>query len=238
MHSIYDPDTLAHSSGSDFSLSLNRIYNFVYGWMATGLLVSGLVAYFVAQMFIEQPPPLGLFKICCIVEVLLVLGLSALIHKMPLPLAALTFLAYAALNGVTLSVVFLVFELAAIQSVFYITAGTFAGMALFGSLTRKNLSGLGRICIMGLWGIILASIVNFFLGADELQSIISYVGVAIFVGLTAWDAQKVRALAEQQNQMDSLTVRRLGLLCALELYLDFINLFLYLLRIFGRKDRS
>lgn len=238
MHSIYDPDTLARSSGSDFSLSLNRIYNFVYGWMATGLLISGVVAYFLAQMFIEQPPPFGILKLCCIVEILLVIGLSALIHKMPLPLAALLFIVYAALNGATLSVIFLIFDLAAIQSVFFITAGTFAGMALFGSLTQKNLSGLGRICIMGLWGIILASIVNFFLGADGLQSIISYVGVAVFVGLTAWDAQKVRLLAEQQDQMDNLTVRRLGLLCALELYLDFINLFLYLLRIFGRKGNN
>jgi FtsH-binding integral membrane protein len=237
---MYDPDALARAHASSFTTSLNRVYNFTYGWMAFGLLISGVVAYFMAQAFGTEVlvPSRGLFMGCFIVEILLVLGLSAMIHKMAVPLAALLFMVYAAVNGVTLSVIFLVFELATIQSVFFVTAGTFAGMALFGSLTRKNLSGMGRICVMGLWGIILASFVNIFLGSSGLDAIVTYGGVLIFVGLTAWDAQKVRILAEQQNQLDAGTVRRLGLLCALELYLDFINLFLYLLRFFGGKGRD
>ena len=240
MNTMYDPDALARAHASSFTTSLNHVYNFTYGWMAFGLLISGVVAYFVAQAFSSETfvPSRGLFMGCFLVEILLVIGLSSMIHKIAVPLAALLFMVYAAVNGVTLSVIFLAFDLATIQSVFFVTAGTFAGMALYGSLTRKHLSGMGRICVMGLWGIILASLVNIFLGSSGLDTIITYIGVLIFVGLTAWDAQKVRLLAEQQNQLDTTTVRRLGLLCALELYLDFINLFIYLLRIFGGKGRD
>jgi FtsH-binding integral membrane protein len=237
---MYDPDALASAHSTDFSTSLNRIYNFTYGWMALGLALSGIVAYLVAQAFVagNVMPSRGLFMGCCIIEILLVLGLSAMIHKLAVPVAALLFSLYAAINGITLSVVFLTFNMATIQSVFFVTAGTFAGVALFGSLTRKNLSGIGRICMMGLWGIILVSFVNIFMKSSGLYAIINYIGVAVFVGLTAWDAQKVRMLAEQQHAMDSSTVRRLGILCALELYLDFINLFLFLLRLLGGKARD
>ncbi len=240
MNTMYDPDALASAHAADFSTSLNRVYNFTYGWMALGLAISGIVAYFVAQAFVTGNviPPRGLFMGCCIVEILLVLGLSAMIHKLAVPMAALLFSLYAAINGVTLSVVFLTFSMATIQSVFFVTAGTFAGVALFGSLTRKNLSGVGRLCLMGLWGIILASIVNIFMKSSGLYAMMNYIGVALFVGLTAWDAQKVRLLAEQQHAMDATTVRRLGILCALELYLDFINLFLFILRLLGGKARD
>ncbi len=240
MNTMYDPDTLARSHASDFAKGLNRIYNFTYGWMAVGLALSGVVAYFVAQA-IEAgsfAPSRGLFMACGIVEILLVLGLSAMIHKLSLPVAALIFAAYSALNGVTLSIIFLIYELSTIQSVFFVSAGTFAGVALIGSLTKTNLNTVGRICIMALWGIILASFVNIFMKSAGLNAVLTYIGVAVFIGLTAWDAQKVRILAEEQHRMDGQTVRRLGLLCALELYLDFINLFLYILRLFGGKGRD
>lgn len=240
MNTMFNPDAFAEKAASDFSVSLNRVYNFTYGWMAAGLALSGVIAYFVAQLFANGALPIsnGLFLGCAIVEVLLVILFSATIHKLPVAMAALLFVGYAALNGVTLSVIFLLYQLATIQSVFFVTAGMFAGLALFGSLTKRNLSGVGRICGLALWGIVLASLVNCFMGSTGLQSIITYVGVAIFTGLTAWDAQKVRMLAEQQYTMDTITVRRLGLICALELYLDFINLFLFLLRLFGGKGRD
>lgn len=240
MNNMLNPDTFAERASTDFTRSLNRVYNFTYGWMAAGLALSGIVAWYVAQCVTNGTLPLsrGLFLGCTIAELAIVFLFASTIHKLPVFFATLLFAGYAALNGVTLSVIFLIYKLATIQSVFFVTAGMFAGMALFGSLTRINLSGVARICGLGLWGIIIASLVNIFLGSSGLQSLITYVGVAVFVGLTAWDAQKVRLIAEQQASMDTLTVRRLGLLCALELYLDFINLFIFLLRIFGGKGRD
>lgn len=240
MNSMYNPDTFAEHASVDFTKSLNRVYNFTYGWMSVGLAISGAIAWMIANHYLTQKTtlPTGLFTICTIAELLLVFTLSAAIHKLPIIAATLLFALYSVLNGVTLSLIFLIYDLGTIQSVFFITAGTFAGVAIFGSLTSANLSGAGRIAIMALWGIILASIVNIFVGSTGLHSLLSYVGVGIFIVLTAWDAQKVRLLAEQQHTLDQPTVQRLGILCALELYLDFINLFLFLLRILGGKGRD
>lgn len=238
MNPMLDPDALAARSASR-SVSLNRVYNFVYGWMAAALAVSGVVAWLVANAAANGSMALtpGLFMGCAIAELVLVIVLSAAVMKLAPAIAALLFVGYAALNGVTLSVLLLVYAKATVQMAFFVAAGTFAAMALVGTTTRRDLSGVGRYAVMALIGIVIASLVNLFMRSTGLDAILSYVAVAVFVALTAWDAQKVRMLAdrEQSGTLDSATVNRLGILCALTLYLDFINLFIYLLRILGRN---
>ena len=236
MNQMLDPDLLATRSESR-AAGLNRVYNFVYGWMTVGLALSGLVAWLVAGAVREGSFPLssGAFMLCAIVEVALVFVLSLAINKLSPMVAALLFLAYAALNGVTLSVLLLFYAATTIQTAFFVAAGTFAAMALFGTLTRRDLSFVGRLCFMALFGIIIASLVNLFLRNSGLDALLCYLGVAVFVGLTAYDAQKVRRLADAAGELDQPTVSRLGILCALALYLDFINLFIYLVQLLGRN---
>lgn len=145
------------------------------------------------------------------------------------------FAAYAALNGLTLSVIFLLYEIASVQRVFFITAGMFGCLAVWGSVTKDDLSSVGSICGMALWGLIIAGLVNLFLGSSRLDWILSLVGVAVFTGLTMFDAQKIKQAAAREALMDAASVHRVGIIGALTLYLDFINLFLYLLRLFGRR---
>lgn len=238
MNPMLDPDALAARSASQ-SVSLNRVYNFVYGWMAVALAVSGVVAWMVANAVMDGSMTLsrGLVFGCVIAEFALVFVLSAAVMKLAPAIAALIFVGYAALNGVTLSVLLLAYAKATVQTAFFVAAGTFAAMAIVGTTTRRNLSGIGRYAMMALIGIIIASLVNLFMRSSGLDAILSYVAVGVFVALTAWDAQKVRLLAEQEQSgaLDSAAVNRLGILCALELYLDFINLFICLLRILGRN---
>lgn len=233
---MYDPEAwVARSAGR--AVSVNRIYNFVYGWMTVGLIVSGLTAWFAATRIPLQT--LGALMIpATIVEIGLVLLLSLGFRRLAPMAVLLAFLAFSAVNGLTLSVYFLVYSIGTLQTVFFISAGTFAGMALFGTLTKMDLSGIGGLCGMALWGIVIASLVNMFVGSTGLDKAISYVGVLVFVGLTAWDAQKIRALADSESTLDAPTVRKLGILCALQLYLDFINLFIFLLRILGGRERE
>lgn len=239
MHnSILDPDLLATRSESR-ATGVNAVFNFVYGWMAVGLAISGLVAWWVSQAILAETFPVsrGLMIGCLVVEVILVLAISAAINRIAPIVAAGLFALFAAVNGISLSVVLLAFSTQTVQLVFFITAGMFAGMALFGTLTKKDLSGLGSFCLMGLWGLIIASIANLFFKSSGLQFFMSLVGVAVFTGLTAYDAQKVRQLAESQH-LSKPMIFKLGILCALELYLDFVNLFLYLLRFFGGRDND
>ncbi len=237
MNPMFDPEALAARTAGR-AVGLNRVYNFVYGWMAVALAVSGVVAWWMADAVQAQRIALssGMLFGCVIAEVALVFVLSAAVMKLAPAVAALFFMVYAALNGVTLSVFLLVYAKATVQMAFFAAAGTFAGMALFGTLTKRNLSTVGRYAMMALIGIIVASLINLFLRSSGLDAIITYVAVAIFIGLTAWDAQTVRQVAEAEarGDVDAITANRLGLLCALALYLDFINLFIYLLRIFGR----
>ncbi len=233
---MYNPDALAARSAG-MATSINRVYNFVYGWMTVALVVSGLVAWMVSQAVMTGTLQLsnGLLMGCAIAEVAIVFFFSAMIQKLQPAIAALIFLVYSALNGVTLSVLLLVYTAATIQTAFFVTAGTFAAMALFGTLTKRNLSMVGRLCFMALIGIVIATIVNFFMRSSGLDYAICLIGVGVFVGLTAHDAQSVRRLAEQEGTMDSATVNKLGLLCALSLYLDFVNLFIMIARLLGDR---
>jgi hypothetical protein len=210
----------------------------VYGWMAMALVITGLTAYYVATspqlvslIFTNQVLLWGLI----IGEFALVLGLSAAINRLSLSMATLMFVVYSVINGATLSCIFFIYTMSSIGSVFFITAGTFAVMALYGYFTKSDLSSIGKICFMGLIGLIIATVVNIFLKSSGLELILSYVGVLIFVGLTAWDSQKIKELMLTAPDAGE-GMQKLALLGALTLYLDFINLFIYLLRIFGRRD--
>ena len=235
MNTWMDPDTLAVRSEAQ-SVGVNRIFNFVYGWMAVGLAISGLVAWVVANAVRAGEFPIAhLWVVCMVLEVGLVLAITWGFQKLSPMAAAVLFAVFAAVNGLTLSAVLLIYSVSTVQLTFFITAGMFAGMALVGTLTTRSLSFVARLCVMGLWGVIIASLVNLFLRSSALDFGISLLGVALFTGLTAWDAQKVKQLAEAEGELDGATVRKLGILCALSLYLDFVNLFLYLLRLLGNR---
>jgi FtsH-binding integral membrane protein len=216
----------------------NGVMSQVYAWMTAGLLVTGAVASFVAgsdaltSLIFGNPFMFfGLF----IVQIVAVIGLSAGINRLSPAAAMAIFVGYAALNGLTLAAIFLVYTTASIASTFFITAGTFGAMSLYGYTTKRDLSGVGNIAIMALIGILIASLVNFFLRSPALYWAITYIGVLVFVALTAWDTQKIKRMSEQVN--DEAGAGRVAVIGALMLYLDFINLFIYLLRIFGvRRD--
>jgi len=163
------------------------------------------------------------------------MGISWGINKLSLTTATLLFVLYSVINGATLSVIFVAYSIGTISKVFFITAGTFAVMAFIGYVTKTDLSKLGKILFMALIGVIIATVVNIFVKSSGLDLILSYIGVLVFVGLTAYDTQKIKQMLWQAGDM-SETSQKIALLGALSLYLDFVNLFLYLLRIFGRRD--
>ncbi|MBR4713496.1 MAG: Bax inhibitor-1/YccA family protein [Paludibacteraceae bacterium] len=208
----------------------------VYCWMALALVVTGLTSYYVASS--ERILSLmgsGLYIGLLIAEVVLVVILSARIHKMSFAVAGVVFVIYSILNGVTLSVLLLVYTFESIALAFFITAGTFTAMALIGHFTKKDLSSMGQILLMALIGLIIATVVNLFIGSSTFQYILSYVGVLIFVGLTAYDAQKIKNQINEFGTEISESTMKLALMGALELYLDFINLMIYILRIVGSR---
>ncbi len=208
----------------------------VYLWMSMALLITGLTAYVVstnsALIHYIMDSKFGIWVLFGL-QLGLVFYLSARIYKMSLQAASIVFILYSFITGVTFSFIFLSFTTGSIAGVFLITAGTFAVMSLYGFFTKRDLSSWGNILLMGLIGIIIASLVNMFLHNQTLYWIISYIGVLIFVGLTAYDSQKVKALVGQENnEMNQKT----AIIGALMLYLDFINMFLFFLQIFGRRN--
>ena len=211
----------------------------VYIWMTLALVVTAMAAYYVASneslLYSIAGNPI-LFWGLMIGELLLVIILSARIHKMSFMTAAIMFVAYSLLNGVTMSFIFLAYTESSIVTTFLITAGTFGAMALVGSFIKKDLSAMGRILIMALIGLIIATIVNIFLASDGLSMIINYAGVLIFVGLTAYDAQKIKQMLQAYGGAVNEGTKKIALMGSLSLYLDFINLFLYLLRILGNRN--
>lgn len=210
----------------------------VYVWMALALVITGMTSWLVAS----SPAILAtlltnriLFFGMIIAEFGLVIWLTAGIRKMSLTTATLLFILYSVVNGVTMASIFIIYTMESIATTFFITAGTFGAMSLVGYKTSKDLSGMGRYLFMALIGLIIATIVNIFVGSSMMAMIISYVGVLVFVGLTAYDTQKIKEMfmfADEYNP----DVQKYAVLGSLTLYLDFINLFLYLLRIFGRRD--
>ena len=212
----------------------------VYVWMALALVVSGLTAYYVAgseQMLMAIFGNQITFWVLAIAELGLVIGLTAAIKKLSFPTAAIMFLLFSILNGVTLSAIFVVYTMSSIATTFFVTAGTFAAMAFIGYTTKKDLTKIGGILLMALIGLIIASVVNIFLKNSMMDIVISAIGVLIFVGLTAYDAQKIKEMMLDCGTEVNDFTQKLAVFGALSLYLDFINLFLYLLRFLG-KQRS
>jgi len=215
----------------------NTLIKNVYLWMCGALVITGLTSYYVANNFSLQEAifssPLVFYGLI-IAEFALVIGLTAAINKISALTATLMFLLYSIINGATLSSIFLIYEIGSITTTFFVTAGTFGAMAIYGSITQRDLTKLGGILTMALIGIILATLVNLFLKSGMMDTIISIIGVIIFVGLTAYDAQKIKAMLGNAEIND--TTQKLAVLGALTLYLDFVNLFLYLLRFMGKRN--
>ncbi len=217
------------------SLMFPALMRKVYVWMTLALIITGFTAWGVASnpgLVYAIVTNKILFWGLVIAELAMVWAISGAINRLSLTTATLLFVGYSVLNGVTLSVVFLAYTLSSIASVFFITAGTFAAMAFIGYTTKTDLTSLGKILFMALIGLIIATVVNLFMGSSMFNLILSYVGVAIFVGLTAYDSQKIKNMLYEADELDESS-QKLALLGSLTLYLDFINLFLYLLRIFG-----
>lgn len=217
------------------SLMFPALMRKVYLWMTLALVITGFTAWGVASnpgLIYSIVTNRILFWGLVIAELALVWIISGAINRLSLTTATLLFVLYSIINGTTLSVIFLAYTLTSIANVFFITAGTFAVMAFIGYTTKTDLTSLGKILFMALIGLILATIVNIFMGSSMLNMIVSYAGVVIFVGLTAYDSQKIKNMLYEADNMDD-SAQKIALLGSLTLYLDFINLFLYLLRIFG-----
>jgi uncharacterized protein len=232
---------LTQRRGSDTQVQIlvNSFIRSVYNWMALGLALTGFVAYFVAHsqtlMRLIYGNPMSII-ILFVAELGLVIYLSARIQRLEASTATGLFMLYAALNGATLSFIFIVYSGTSIASTFFVCAATFVACSIYGMTTQRDLTSMGSFMMMGLIGIIIASLVNIFLKSSAMTMIISYIGVLVFVGLTAYDTQKLKHMAlTQPAGLDAGVVRKGTILGALTLYLDFINLFLMLLRIFGNS---
>lgn len=209
----------------------------VYGWMGAALVLTGLMAAYTASsqylleiVFSNRLTFYGLI----ILELVAVGVITRMINSMSAMTASLLFIAYALLNGLTFSVIFLVYTAESISSTFFVTAGTFGVMSIYGYMTKTDLTKLGSFLFMALVGLIIASVVNWFMNSPVLYWITTFAGVLIFTGLTAYDTQKVKNMLTIGNE-GTEEYQKQSILGALTLYLDFINLFLYLLRIFGRR---
>ncbi len=222
----------------DVSAAFPVLMRKVYVWMTLALAITGFTAYAVATTPSIMQAIFGnkvLFWVLVIAEFVLVFGVSAAINKLSLTTATLMFILYSVINGALLSSIFLIYTSTSIATVFFITAGTFAAMAVFGYVTKTDLSSMGKILFMALIGLIIATLVNLFLKSSGFTMIISYIGVLIFVGLTAYDSQKIKQMLLEAPDAGE-GAQKIALLGALTLYLDFINLFIYLLRIFGKRE--
>jgi len=209
----------------------NKIFSKIYGWMFIGLLVSFITGYYVStnENMLYNIFSTNMYWILAIIEIVVVIWLSAGIRKMNIITAKTLYVLYSILTGLTLSVIFIAFKMSSIIYVFGITAIMFALMAIFGRTTKIDLTKIGTILFMGLIGIIIASLINMFIGSETFDLIICIVGIIIFTIYIAYDVQKIKYIAE------TLEKDKAVIICAFELYLDFINLFIKLLRLFGKS---
>ncbi len=227
-------DSIVQRTGSGLQTFMAQ----VYGWMTVGLLLTAFVAFYVASseallsmIFSSKIVFFGLI----IAQLGLVFVLSGMVHKMSGAMATSLFMLYSVLTGVTISSVLLLYTASSIASTFFICAAMFGALSIYGYTTKRSLTGMGSFLFMGLIGIIIASIVNIFMQSSMMSMVISYAGVLIFAGLTAYDTQKLKDMGNEINQEDKENMRRYSIMGALTLYLDFINLFLILLRILGDR---
>ncbi len=218
---------------------VNDYVRSVYNWMCIGLALTGFVAFYVSTneailrlVFSNSLIFFGLI----LAELAMVFAIAGMVNRMSATTATALFVIYSTLNGVVLSFIFVAYTRASIFSTFFICAATFLACSIYGWITKRDLTSLGGFLFMGLIGIIIASVVNWFIRSSAMSMIISYIGVFVFVGLTAYDTQKIKNMAlAQPAGLDGAVIRKGAILGALSLYLDFINLFLMLLRIFGQS---
>ncbi len=221
-----------------FSINMPGLMKDIYVWVAIALAITGVTAYTVAHTPVLLSLVFaGKFTMWAllIATVALVWHLSSAVSRLSLKAVTAMFLIYSVLNGLTMASIFIVYTMTSIASVFFVTAGTFALMSAYGYLTKADLSKLGNLCLMGLFGLIIATLVNMFFANSFLDMLLAYAGVLIFVGLTAYDTKRIREIAYANNTGATDNGAKLAIMCALTLYLDFINLFIYMLRIFGEK---
>lgn len=233
----FELDRMSREREWAMSTTFPALMRKVYVWMALALVITGFTAYGVASspgIIMALVTNKMLFYGLIIAELALVVVVSSAINRLSLTMATILFVLYSVINGATLSLIFLLYTMSSITNVFFITAGTFSVMAFIGYTTKKNLSSLGRFLMMALIGILIATAVNFFLKSTGLAMIVNYIGVLVFVGLTAYDTQKIKQMLLMADDTGE-TAQKIALLGALSLYLDFVNLFLYLLRIFGSR---
>lgn len=221
-----------------FSINMPGLMKDIYVWVAIALAITGVTAYTVStsQLMLSLLFA-GKFTMWAllIATVALVWHLSSAVSRLSLKAVTAMFLIYSVLNGLTMASIFIVYTMTSIASVFFVTAGTFALMSCYGYITKADLSKLGNLCLMGLFGLIIATVVNMFFANSFLEMLLAYAGVLIFVGLTAYDTKRIREIAYANNTGATDNGAKLAIMCALTLYLDFINLFIYMLRIFGEK---
>ena len=230
----YPPTPLA---SADAQLRQRSFLGQVYLWMTAGLLVTSAVAAYTASapfvLSLIYGNPFTIW-ILFIAQIGLVIGLSAAIDRLAPSTAAALFVGYAALNGLTVSAIFIVYTYTSISQAFLATAATFGAMSLYGATTKRDLSTVGNLLVMALVGFFIGSVINLFWANSAFYWVLTYFGIAVFIGLTAWNTQQIKRMSQQAQ--DDTSARRLAIIGALKLYLDFINLFVLLLRIFGSRD--
>jgi uncharacterized protein len=227
------PQSLDYQS-KEQELTVGQFFNAVYAWMAAGLALTAVVAYAVYSTQNRAILNTGTFFVVFIVQIGLVIAINSAINRISATVACLLFLLFSALMGVSMSSIFFTYHGHDIAVTFLITAGTFGATSLYGYVTKRDLTRLGSLLFMALIGLVIASLVNMFARSSGLYWIISYAGVLIFVGLTAFDTQRLKYYA-MQNTNNPAMAHRIAIVGSLQLYLDFINLFLFLLQIMGNR---
>lgn len=233
----YNPEDVIEERQTSVS-TFTSLVSKVYLWMTMALAITGLTALYVAQsgLVFTIANNTAYFWGLLIAELAVVWILSANIMRLSFPVAGIMFAIYSILNGATCSFIILAYTAESLATTFFVTAGTFGAMSLVGAFIKKDLSGFGRILMMTLIGLIIATIVNIFVASSALSWALTYIGVLLFCGLTAYDTQKMKEILYQYQHTGNQNIMKIALMCSLSLYLDFINLFLYLLRIFGKRN--
>ncbi len=233
----YNPEDVIEERQTSVSTFASLVSK-VYLWMTMALAITGLTALYVAQsgLVFTIANNTAYFWGLLIAELAVVWILSANIMRLSFPVAGIMFAIYSILNGATCSFIILAYTAESLATTFFVTAGTFGAMSLVGAFIKKDLSGFGRILMMTLIGLIIATIVNIFVASSALSWALTYIGVLLFCGLTAYDTQKMKEILYQYQHTGNQNIMKIALMCSLSLYLDFINLFLYLLRIFGKRN--
>ncbi len=229
-----------YSIGELGKVETNILLRSVYEWMMIGLLISGLSAFMVSHSQVMLHMLFGnpyMIWVLMFIEFGLVVAISAGINKMDISTARVLFILFSVVDGMTLASIFLIFTEASIVTTFFIAAATFGVMSLYGYFTDSDLSSIGNILFVALIGLVIAMLVNFFLKSPAMEWWISMIGVIIFVGLTAYDTQKIKQMGEEMAGDNPQALNRVAIVGALALYLDFINLFIMLLEFFGQSNR-